>query len=68
MVEQTEGKSNSTCRHHWIIQPAFGLVKGVCRRCGEVREFDNYLEAPQDWRDLPQIGGDTAIKCDHTDR
>ena len=38
--------STATCCHHWAIQPATGPVsQGVCRICGEVREFKNYVEA-----------------------
>ena len=36
----------STCRHHWVIQPADGPVSnGVCQVCGETREFKNYVES-----------------------
>lgn len=38
--------TTATCTHHWTIQPATGPVsQGVCRLCGEVREFKNYVEA-----------------------
>ena len=34
------------CRHHWVIQPASGPVsQGVCQACGEVRDFQNYVES-----------------------
>ena len=61
MVEETERKGNSICRHHWIIQPAFGLVsQGVCQKCKEVREFDNYVDTP-DWAAQRKVsGGDLA--------
>ncbi|MBC8281809.1 MAG: hypothetical protein H8E48_13575 [Chloroflexi bacterium] len=36
----------STCRHHWVIQPADGPVSnGSCQVCGETREFKNYVES-----------------------
>ncbi len=36
----------STCRHHWVIQPADGPVSnGACQVCGETREFKNYVES-----------------------
>ena len=36
----------STCRHHWVIQPADGPVSnGLCQVCGEIREFKNYVES-----------------------
>lgn len=38
--------TTATCCHHWTIQPATGPIsQGVCRLCGEVREFKNYVEA-----------------------
>ncbi len=34
------------CTHHWMIETSYGPTsKGVCRSCGEEREFDNTLEA-----------------------
>lgn len=29
------------CAHHWVIEPPDGqdLLRGECKRCGEVREF-----------------------------
>ncbi len=41
--EVSEG--SVVCRHHWLIQAADGPTSnGVCRICGELREFKNYLE------------------------
>ena len=34
------------CAHHWVIQAATGPVSaGVCRICGEAKEFKNYVDA-----------------------
>ena len=42
----TTDSGTEACCHHWTIQPATGPVsQGVCRLCGEVREFKNYVEA-----------------------
>ena len=42
----TQNADTAVCCHHWAIQPATGpLSQGVCRICGEVREFKNYVEA-----------------------
>ena len=42
----TTDATDATCTHHWTIQPATGPVsQGVCRLCGEMREFKNYVEA-----------------------
>ena len=44
--QATTDATAATCTHHWTIQPATGPVsQGVCRLCGEVREFKNYVEA-----------------------
>ncbi len=35
------------CRHHWIIDaPSGPTSNGVCRKCGEAREFRNSLPDP----------------------
>ena len=35
------------CTHHWVIESANGpLSEGVCRRCGERREFTNSIDSP----------------------
>ena len=34
--------TTATCRHHWIIETPTGPVsKGVCKLCGEERDFEN---------------------------
>ena len=34
------------CSHHWVIQEGDGPTSaGVCRLCGELKQFKNYLEA-----------------------
>ena len=39
--------------HHWVIEEAQGPVsKGVCRHCGDAREFQNSVfEDSGDWKD-----------------
>ena len=33
------------CLHHWVIdKPAGPTSSGVCRMCGEQRQFPNYIE------------------------
>ena len=40
------------CTHHWVIDTPSGPVSnGVCKACGEVREFMNYLENSPSWED-----------------
>ena len=44
--ENNANRAVSTCRHHWVIQPADGPVSnGLCQVCGETREFKNYVES-----------------------
>ncbi len=39
-----EGMEKETCIHYWIIDPPYGPVSdGVCRKCGDVKQFQNYL-------------------------
>ncbi|MDE2940606.1 MAG: hypothetical protein OXR67_17065 [Chloroflexota bacterium] len=34
------------CSHHWVIQEGDGPTSvGMCRVCGALKEFKNYLEA-----------------------
>ena len=34
------------CTHYWVIAPAIGPVsQGMCQRCGQTKEFKNYVEA-----------------------
>ena len=31
--------------HHWLIEEAHGAEsRGVCKRCGAIKEFKNWLE------------------------
>ncbi len=54
--EQATGLSPSDsiiedCSHHWVIQDGDGPTSaGVCRLCGELKQFRNYLEASH-WGD-----------------
>ena len=48
--EQAAGLSPASsviqqCSHHWVIQDGDGPTSaGVCRLCGELKQFKNYLE------------------------
>ena len=45
-IEIESTASVPACRHHWVIQPAYGPVSnGLCQICGETREFKNYVES-----------------------
>lgn len=46
-------RKEAGCRHHWVLEaPAGPVSRGVCKRCGEVREFRNYLDTPYWDRDV----------------
>jgi len=45
-----ELEERSACLHHWVIEkPAGPTSKGICRQCGETRDFQNYIEGSP-WR------------------
>ena len=65
---EDQHETATTCRHHWIIETPSGPVsKGVCKLCGEERDFVNlyygYEQANEpskvsDLRDLVDIESD----------
>ena len=43
-----ETQDQSGCEHHWVLAAPNGPTsKGVCRSCGEERDFRNHLV--EDW-------------------
>ena len=47
----TSNDSLQECQHHWVIQEADGpFSSGMCRLCGALKEFKNYLAASH-WGD-----------------
>ena len=62
--ERKRGQSSPDCAHHFLIEPPNGHAsRGVCKLCGVVREFLNFL--PYDEVDLikaRQGGEHTARK------
>lgn len=62
MVQQAEvipvqevPEGSVVCRHHWLIQAADGPTSiGVCRICGETKDFKNYIETAT-WGDTRLI-------------
>lgn len=42
MYEKSGGQQD--CRHYWVIKPVAGPVShGICKFCGEQKDFGNYL-------------------------
>ena len=62
MVQQAENvavqevpEAVLACQHHWLIQAADGPTSpGVCRLCGETKDFKNYVETAT-WGDTRLI-------------
>ena len=49
------------CAHHWVIQPADGpMSNGTCQICGEIREFQNYVETAT-WGDTRLTNRPSAV-------
>lgn len=46
-VEATESNSDEDgCAHYWQIEsPSGSTSRGICKRCGETREFFNSAQA-----------------------
>ena len=64
MVQQQsltlEKQAQTTCRHHWLIEAPNGPTgRGICRLCGEEREFKNYIETVP-WSESSPVAGAVA--------
>ena len=45
VVTSEVGVHAQACRHHWLIETPSGPVsQGRCRRCHQVRQFENHIE------------------------
>ena len=50
-------------QHHWIIEPVKSQSsEGVCRKCGEQKTFENYVESSSAFRQLPLPGSQPTRK------
>ena len=54
------------CTHHWVIEsPSGPASRGLCKLCGEEREFRNYLENSPYWEDdvyLDQVSSGSRFR------
>ena len=49
------------CQHHWLIQAADGPTSsGVCRLCGETKDFKNYVETAS-WGDTRLVNRQVPV-------
>lgn len=45
--------TTTQCPHHWIIETSQGSTsKGVCRLCGEERDFANSPDLVKHWTEV----------------
>ena len=61
---ETRVQYGPVCQHHCVIEkPAGPSSKGVCRLCGEEREFQNYVEGSSWGYDvsLEQLAGGSRL-------
>ena len=50
LVAQGEDPATSACIHHWVIETPVGpMSQGVCKRCGEERQFKNFMGSNPYW-------------------
>ena len=60
----SDAEQQAVCQHHWLIDKPSGAVsKGVCRLCGQEREFQNYVEGSAWGSDisLEQLSGGSRL-------
>ena len=62
IVEGAHIEDESVCQHHWMLEsPAGPVSRGVCRVCGEERDFLNYIDGYHAWSSsdvsLDQLSG-----------
>jgi hypothetical protein len=54
----TEEQAEGDCVHYWVIDPPEGPIsKGVCKICGDEKEFKNYVPySPWEKESAPLFG------------
>ena len=57
----TKKIKKETCVHHWLIEEAKKPTStGRCKKCHEVKEFNNYIDSGSEFTRLPMpYGGKT---------
>ena len=57
----TRKTKKETCVHHWLIEEAKKPTStGRCKKCHEVKEFNNYIDSGSEFTRLPKpYGGET---------
>ena len=59
-LASSEELKETTCQHYWIIDVPNGPTSiGRCRKCGTQREFQNIVDAPDNW--LVPSGGSMPL-------
>jgi hypothetical protein len=56
--ERRKRTSRMGCSHYWVIESPEGPIsKGVCKYCGAVSEFSNYVAYPSWEGKVPKFPG-----------
>ena len=51
-----------SCQHHWVIQDSDGpMSQGICRVCGEFKQFKNYLANSHWGESVPRNESRTSL-------
>jgi hypothetical protein len=57
----TKKIEKETCVHHWLIEEARKPTSmGRCKKCHEVKEFNNYIDSGSEFSRLPKPYGGKA--------
>lgn len=60
VLQQPRVRLESDCPHYWAVESPKGPISvGVCKKCGEQKEFRNYLEGTSWDRDIPTLKFET---------
>jgi len=47
---RSEDQTARQCAHYWVIAPPTDAVsKGVCKKCGTEKDFENFLPSDKGW-------------------
>ena len=67
-AQQEEDQDNGeSCRHHWVIEAPEGPVsQGSCRACGEIRQFNNFIDSGSWGEDSREPAHQDAINVSHS--
>ncbi len=63
-IEQVHEQTQPLCIHHWSIEPPEGqFSRGICLKCGEEKQFQNYFPFSK-WENEPKDADKTKSLLD----